>query len=213
MTRRVHVVDYGVGNLYSVSRAVEKAGGEVCLSDDHAEIAAADRLILPGVGAFRDGMAGLASRGLDEAVTAFAATGRPLLGICLGMQMLASESLEFGSYRGLGLVPGRVRPIPRHGVNGTPHKIPFIGWAALEPTRPEEFAGTPLYGVTNGDSIYLVHSFHVEPENAADTLAVYRYNGVPVTAAVGRDNIFGCQFHPEKSGPVGLGIIGRFLTV
>lgn len=212
MSRRVHVVDYGVGNLYSVSRAVEKAGGEVHLTDDHAEIAAADRLILPGVGAFRDGMAGLARRGLDEAVTAFAATGRPLLGICLGMQMLASESDEFGTHRGLGLIPGRVAPIPRIGTDGNPHKIPFIGWAALEPTRSSGFDGTPLAGVRKDDSIYLVHSYHVEPEQESDLLAVYRYDGVPVAAAIARDNIFGCQFHPEKSGPTGLGIIETFLA-
>jgi glutamine amidotransferase len=212
MTSLVHVVDYGVGNLYSVSRAVEHAGGEVRLTDDLAEIASADRLILPGVGAFRDGMAGLAARGLDEAVRAFAATGRPLLGICLGMQMLASESLEFGTHPGLDLIPGRVVPVPRLGADGNPHKIPFIGWAALEPMRPDGFADTPLSQV-EGDSIYLVHSFHLEPDEASDLLAVYRYDGLPVTAAVRRDNIFGCQFHPEKSGPTGLGIIRKFLTL
>src|SRR5690606_25364420 len=198
--RRVHVIDYGVGNLYSVSRAVEKAGGEVVLTDDASQIASADRVILPGVGAFRDGMAGLARRGLDEAVLAFAATGRPLLGICLGMQMLARESVEFGTHRGLGLIPGRVVPIPRLGADGTPHKIPFIGWVALKPRHPEGFSGTPLAGIAN-DPVYLVHSFHVEPDDQAHLLAAYDYDGVPVTAAVARGNIFGCQFHPEKSGP------------
>jgi glutamine amidotransferase len=213
MTLRVHVVDYGIGNLYSVSRAVEKAGGEVCLTDNHAEIVAADRLILPGVGAFRDGMAGLSNRGLDQAVRSFAASGRPLLGICLGMQMLASESVEFGTNRGLGLIPGRVVPIPSHGVDGAPHKIPFIGWAALEPTRADGFAGTPLSEVGEGEAIYLVHSFHLEPENESNLLAVYRYDDVPVVAAVARDNILGCQFHPEKSGPTGLGILRKFLVI
>ncbi len=212
MTRAVHVVDFGVGNLLSVARAITKVGGTPCLSSDPAEIARADRLMLPGVGAFGDGMAGLARDGLDEAVRAFAATGRPLLGICLGMQMLASESVEFGTHEGLGLVPGRVVPIPRQGTDGAPHKIPFIGWADLEGVRPGGYRGTPLRSVAERQSVYLVHSFHVEPENDADLLAIYRYDGVPVTAAIARDNIFGCQFHPEKSGPVGLGIVGEFLA-
>lgn len=211
MTVRVHVVDYGVGNLYSVARAVEKAGAEVVLTENRAEIATADRLILPGVGAFRDGMAGLAARGLDDAVRRFAATERPLLGICLGMQMLASESAEFGNYVGLDLIPGRVVPIPRLGADGTPHKVPFIGWAALNPTRAEGFVGTPLEKV-EGDSVYLVHSYHLEPEADTDLLAVYNYDGLAITAATRRHNVFGCQFHPEKSGPTGLGIIASFLS-
>lgn len=211
MTVRVHVVDYGVGNLYSVARAVEKAGAEVVLTENRAEIATADRLILPGVGAFRDGMAGLAARGLDDAVRRFAATERPLLGICLGMQMLASESAEFGNYVGLDLIPGRVVPIPRLGADGMPHKVPFIGWAALNPTRAEGFVGTPLEKV-EGDSVYLVHSYHLEPEADTDLLAVYNYDGLAITAATRRHNVFGCQFHPEKSGPTGLGIIASFLS-
>jgi len=210
MSGRIHVVDYGIGNLFSVARAIEKAGGSVVLTEDHAEIAAADRLLLPGVGAFRDGMDGLSRNGLDDAVRTFAATGRPLLGICLGMQMLATESHEFGVHGGLGLVPGRVVAIPREGAGGTLHKVPFIGWAALEPVRDAGFAGTPLNGVA-GDSIYLVHSYHVEPADTADLLAVYRYDDVAITAAIQHDNVFGCQFHPEKSGPAGLAIVRRFL--
>lgn len=211
MTVRVHVVDYGVGNLYSVARAVEKAGAEVVLTESHTEIATADRLILPGVGAFRDGMAGLAARGLDDAVRRFAATERPLLGICLGMQMLASESAEFGNYAGLGLIPGRVVPIPRLGADGISHKVPFIGWAALNPTRAEGFVGTPLEKL-GGDAVYLVHSYHLDPEADTDLLAVYDYDGLAITAATRRHNVFGCQFHPEKSGPAGLGIITSFLS-
>ncbi len=210
MTRRVHVVDYGVGNLYSVARAVEKAGGEVVLTENYAEIASADRLLLPGVGAFHDGMAGLARLGLDEAVRAFAETGRPLLGICLGMQMLASESHEFGIHPGLGLVSGRVVPIPHEGADGAPHKVPFIGWATLKATRANSFTNTPLAEIKD-DSIYLVHSFHVEPTDPTELLATYCYDGIPITAAIQRENVFGCQFHPEKSGPAGLGIVRRFM--
>lgn len=211
MSARVHIVDYGMGNLFSVARAIEKVGGEAVLAEGHAEIAAADRLLLPGVGAFRDGMAGLARNGLNEAVRAFAATGRPLMGICLGMQMLATESHEFGVHHGLGLVPGRVTPIPHLGANGLQHKVPFIGWAELAATRDAGFADTPLDGIA-GDAIYLVHSYHLEPADAADLLAVYDYDGIAITAAVQRDNVFGCQFHPEKSGPAGLAIVHRFLN-
>lgn len=212
MTPIIHVVDYGVGNLYSVARAIQKVGGEARLSDDRAEIASAERLILPGVGAFRDGMTGLAVNGLDDAVREFAEKGRPLLGICLGMQMLATESLEFGRHLGLDLIPGQVVPLPAKSANGTAHKVPFVGWTELEATRLARFADTPLAGVGPVDAFYHVHSFHMEPARQDDSLAIYRYDGVAVTAAIARDNIFGCQFHPEKSGECGLRILGRFLT-
>lgn len=210
MSRRVHIVDYGAGNLFSVARAIEKAGGTPILTEDFAEIAAADRLLLPGVGAFRDGMSGLTRNGLGEAVQAFAATERPLLGICLGMQMLADRSHEFGVHHGLGLIPGDVVAIPRTGRDGRPHKVPFIGWAALEPTRAEGFGANVLTG-SEDCSVYLVHSYHVEPQDHADMLAVYRYDGMPVTAAIQHGNVLGCQFHPEKSGPIGLAMISRFI--
>jgi glutamine amidotransferase len=212
MTNAVHVVDYGVGNLFSVARAVEACGGEAKLTSKPAEIAAADRLILPGVGAFRNGMEGLRSYGLDAAVCDFAATGRPLLGICLGMQMLAGRSSEFGDNPGLGLIPGEVRAIPQEGADGQPHKVPFIGWAHLSATRPSGFEGTPLAGLAAEDAVYLVHSYHFVPEESADLLAVYDYDGQAVGAAVARGNIFGCQFHPEKSAASGLKIVRQFLS-
>lgn len=209
---RVHIIDYGIGNIYSVARAVEKVGAEARLTDDPAEIAAADRLILPGVGAFGKGMAGLAERNLDEAVLAFARTGRPLLGICLGMQMLAGESAEFGTHRGLGLIPGQVMPISSKGSDGAPRKVPFIGWAMLEPRYTGGYGGTPLAGVGRDEAFYFVHSFHFLPENEADLVAIYHYDSAPIVAAVARNNIFGCQFHPEKSGPAGLRVIANFLA-
>jgi len=209
----VHVVDYGVGNLYSVARAVESCEGEARLTANASEIGGADRLILPGVGAFRNGMDGLAAAGLEDAIRDFAASGRPLLGICLGMQMLASRSREFGEHAGLGLIPGEVTTIPSEGADGTRHKIPFIGWVRLDPTRSSGFARTPLAGLESSDAVYLVHSFHFEPEDETDLLAVYDYDGVQITAAVARDNIIGCQFHPEKSGHAGLKIIRSFLAL
>jgi glutamine amidotransferase len=213
VTTTVHVVDYGVGNLYSVARAVEASGCVACVTGDRTEIVSADRVILPGVGAFRNGMDGLRAGGLDQAVREFAATGRPLLGICLGMQMLAQCSFEFGEHEGLGLIEGTVRSIPAEGALGEPHKIPFIGWAHLRETRTDGFDGTPLRGLDDSDAVYLVHSFHFEPENSRDLLAVYDYDGQSITAAVARDNIIGCQFHPEKSAATGLKIISQFLAL
>lgn len=211
MSAVVHIADYGIGNLYSVARAIEKSGAEARISADRPEIANADRLILPGVGAFKNGMDGLRAAGLDDAVREFARSGRPLMGICLGMQMLATRSLEFGDTPGLDLIPGSVAPIPPMGADGAPHKIPFIGWAELEDVGARGYGGTPLRDMQAEDSVYLVHSYHYAVDDAADLLAVYRYDGVPVTAAVARDNVVGCQFHPEKSGPVGLRIVSRFV--
>lgn len=211
MTGVIHVVDYGIGNLYSVARAIAKVGAESRMTSDAAEIAAADRLILPGVGAFRDGMQGLRSANLDSAVVDFANSGKPLLGICLGMQMLASTSTEFGEHRGLGLIPGQVEAIPAHAADGSPHKVPFIGWTEMSPARAERFRGTPLSSIEADHAVYLVHSYHFVPDDPADLLATYDYDGVPVTAAVARGNIIGCQFHPEKSASVGLGLIRHFL--
>lgn len=211
MSAKVHIVDYGLGNLYSVARAVEACGGEPVLATTAAEVRAADRLILPGVGAFENGMSGLRSAGQEDAVREFAATGRPLLGICLGMQMLASRSLEFGQTAGLDLIPGDVVPIPREGADGAPHKIPFVGWVPLQPSRAERMAGTILESFEQGDYVYLVHSFHFVPQAADDLLASYDYDGVEIAAAVARDNIIGCQFHPEKSSMAGLKVINSFL--
>lgn len=211
MTGIIHVVDYGIGNLYSVARAITKVGAESRTTSDAAEIAAADRLILPGVGAFRDGMQGLRNASLDSAVIDFANSGKPLLGICLGMQMLASASTEFGEHQGLGLIPGQVEAIPAQAADGSPHKVPFIGWTELSPARAEGFRGTPLSSIESDHAVYLVHSYHFVPDDPADLLATYDYDGVPVTAAVARGNIIGCQFHPEKSAGIGLGLIRHFL--
>lgn len=207
----VTIVDYGIGNILSVQRALEYCGGNVVLANKPSEVLNADYLVLPGVGAFRDGMAGLTKNGLDEAVLQYAQSGRPMLGICLGMQMLASRSLEFGEHEGLGIIPGDVVTIPKLTAAGQSHKIPYIGWAPLAETRSASFEDTPLKSIAPGEYVYLVHSFHVKPRNPADRIAYYDYDGVQVTAAIRYGNIFGFQFHPEKSGPVGLRIIASFL--
>lgn len=205
----VTVIDYGSGNLLSVTRALEHCGANVVLSDDPAQIAAAERLVLPGVGAFADGMAGLSSAGLIDPIRSFAASGRPLMGICLGMQMLASSSEEFGASEGLGLIPGHVVAIPARTLDGKPHKIPHIGWAdlILNPGRENDDDA----GIVDGEAVYLVHSYRFEPSAAEHRLADCVYGGQRIAAAVRDGNIVGFQFHPEKSGKVGLNILAAFL--
>jgi len=210
---KVTVVDYGIGNLFSVQRALEVAGAAVSLSADPDVIRQAERVVLPGVGAFADGMAGLEGRGLTGPLRDFAATGRPLLGICLGMQMLATLSEEFGQHAGLDLVPGRVRALPGEDAAGRPHKIPHIGWVEIAPPQPGLWAGTLLAGTAPGTAVYLVHSFAVVPDDPRHVLAVCQFGGHAICTAIRRDNIMGCQFHPEKSGQAGLAMLGRFLAL
>ena len=208
------VVDYGVGNLLSVRRALEACGATVTMSKDPAEIAAADRLLVPGVGAFGNCVDKLRSHGLIEPIKAFADSGRPLLGICVGMQMLLDHSEEFGRHQGLGLMAGRVAPVPPTDEEGQPHKIPHIGWnPLLSPNNGCDWQGTILQDLNGGEEVYFVHSFAALPEDPADRLADCHYGGHPIAAAIGRELVFGCQFHPEKSGPVGLRILSRFLAL
>lgn len=212
MSKTVTIIDYGVGNLLSVSRAFEHCGAVVKLAHEAAEIEQAERLVLPGVGAFADGMQGLQERGLIEPIREFAMSGRPLMGICLGMQMLSTTSEEFGEHEGLNLIPGRVRAIPRVTADGTPLKTPHIGWSPLQKPTQVDWTDTILADTTLGSSVYLVHSFAVEPDDPADLLAHCVYGGHRISAVIRRNSVIGCQFHPEKSGPVGLRIIGGFLT-
>lgn len=208
----VTIVDYGIGNLYSVQRAFESVGARVEFASDPDHVLGARRLVLPGVGAFADGMDGLRARGLVEPLLAYAASRRPLLGICLGMQMLGSHSEEFGRHPGLGIVPGAVRALPATSTAGTPHKIPNIGWRELQAPAGRDWTGSALAATAPGAAVYLVHSYHLQPDDPADLLAVTYYGGHTVTAAVARGAVIGCQFHPERSGRVGLGILARFLS-
>lgn len=208
----VTVVDYGVGNLFSVSRALERCGAEVLLTDTAAGIEAAERLVLPGVGAFADGMQGLRERGLVAPLQAYARSGRPLLGICLGMQMLMEYSQEFGNHEGLGIIAGSVVNVPALTPSGRLHKIPHIGWSELRvPAGREGWQGTVLEALGPGSSAYFVHSYMSVPVDPACRLADCDYDGVTVSAAIARDAVTGCQFHPEKSGKVGLAVMRRFL--
>jgi len=211
--KRVSIVDYGMGNLFSVSRALEHCGATPVLVSTPAEIESAQHLVLPGVGAFADGMAGLRGLHLIEPLQRYAASQRPFLGICLGMQMMMDWSLEFGRHEGLGIIAGGVIPLPPRDMAGALHKVPLIGWSSLEiPPQRNGWDGTILRATRPGTAAYFVHSFMAAPDDKADLLANTDYGGVKVCAAVSRGQISGCQFHPEKSGEVGLGILKSFLA-
>jgi len=209
MTRRVHIVDYGIGNLFSVRRALEHVGADVSLTSSPSEIGSADRLLLPGVGAFEPCIRNLTTSGLADPVREFAATGRPFLGICVGMQLLFDYSLEFGRHHGLGLIPGHVSPIPNDG-----RKVPHIGWSQLElPAGRNNWSGTLLVDAAPGkSSAYFVHSYSAQTADPAHRLANVDYEGYTICAAVQRDNVSGFQCHPEKSGTVGLRVLERFVS-
>ena len=198
------IIDYGVGNLFSLKSSFAFLGEPVRVSSDPDEIYKADRVILPGVGAFADAAARLRAGGLDEAVKSVAKKGTPLLGICLGMQLLFDASEEYGYHAGLELLPGCVRRIP---VPDESYKVPQIGWNSLHIVREH-----PLFANTNeGDFVYFVHSFHAE--DCGEALLATTDYGTTVTAAAARDNVCGTQFHPEKSGEVGLSILRAFCAI
>jgi imidazole glycerol-phosphate synthase subunit HisH len=213
---QVTVIDYGVGNLFSVTRAFETAGATVSVSANPTDIATAEHLVLPGVGAFGDGMALLRQGDLVAPILDYAATGRPFLGICLGMQLMFEASDEFGDHPGLGLIPGTVQAIPRQGADGRPHKVPHIGWSPLLPgsgTNTETpWTDTLLDGIPTGVAAYFVHSFAAYPLDTAHRLADTDYNSLAISAVVKHGALYGCQFHPEKSGPTGLAILRNFRT-
>jgi glutamine amidotransferase len=210
----VAIVDYGVGNLLSVRRGLEHCGVRVTVTNDPDTIVQAPRVVLPGVGAFTNGMAGLRRRGLDTVVRELARRGRPLLSICLGMQMLLDESDEFGCTAGLGLITGRVVMVPSVTSSGEPQKIPHIGWNALVfPPDRDSWKDTLLQDLEPGAAAYFVHSFMAHPADAHDRIADCIYGGISIPAVVGRGNVMGCQFHPEKSGQVGLRVLRTFLRM
>ena len=198
----IAVIDYGVGNLFSLCCSLKKIGADAVVTADPEVIEKADKLILPGVGAYADAAQKLRDTGLDKIVCREAAKGKPLMGICLGMQLLFEKSYEFGEHQGLGLLKGSV--IPMEGTIPENLKIPHIGWNALEITRENSL----LRYIKPGDSVYFVHSFYAT--GCEDSLIATTEYGKNLTAAVKKGNIMGCQFHPEKSGPVGLNILRAF---
>jgi glutamine amidotransferase len=208
----IAIIDYGMGNLRSVQKAFETAGHAAVVTRDPRAIAGAARIVLPGVGAFADCMANLEQYGLVEPIRKAIASGKPFLGICLGLQLLFTESEEFGLHKGLGVLAGRVKKFPfGHGcapeVNGQGGrlKVPHMGWNGVAVQRE----APPLKGVASGEHFYFVHSYYVEPEDKSVAATVTDY-GVPFVSSVWRDNIFACQFHPEKSQAAGLRIVRNF---
>ena len=198
----IAIVDYGVGNLFSLRSSFAAIGADVTVTADAAALRAADKIVLPGVGAFADAAEKLRASGLGEAVKSEAAQGKPLLGICLGMQLLFEKSYEYGEHAGLGLIPGSVVPIA--DVVPADYKIPHMGWNALRFEKE-----SPLFKyIRAGDCVYFVHSYHAV--GCGDALLATAEYGGTLTAAVQADNVFGCQFHPEKSGKVGLNILKAF---
>ncbi len=201
----IAIVDYGVGNLFSLKSSLAAIGEQVTVTSDKEELNNADQIILPGVGAFQDAARKLRESGLDKTLIELAGSGKPILGICLGMQLLFEESYEYGVHKGLGLIKGKVKPIKDVIPNG--YKIPHIGWNPLIFKKE-----TPLFKeIKENDSVYFVHSFYAADCDES-VLATAEY-GAELTAAVGRKNVFGCQFHPEKSGKVGLAILKAFANI
>ena len=204
----IAIIDYGVGNLFSLKSSFAAIGAETVVTGDPAVIRGAEKLILPGVGAFGDAAALLRRDGLDGLVREEAGNGKPLLGICLGMQLLFDYGLEYGRHEGLGLIPGSVRPIADYIPAGL--KIPHIGWNALH--FPAGKPVSPLFRyIREGECVYFVHSF-CGAECAESVIATAEY-GAELTAAVARENVFGVQFHPEKSGNAGLNILKAFCAL
>ena len=213
---RVIVIDSGVVNIKNVIRGFEYVGARVESSKDPDCVYHADRVVLPGVGAFAAGMAELRSQGMDDALKEVAKAGRPILGICLGMQMLLDQSTEHGQHAGLGLISGSVLPIPNdYDEEGRPRrKVPHIGWNVVGySTHVTSWEGTCLDSTSPGSYFYFVHSYMVNPSSATTIVAQCIYQGLPLIAAINKDNITGLQFHPERSGPVGLDILRRFQVI
>ncbi len=202
----IAIIDYGVGNLFSLASSIREIGEESVTTSDPEIICAAERIILPGVGAFGDAAEKLFSTGLGDLVIAEARKGKPILGICLGMQLLFDKSFEYGKHRGLGLIKGEVRYIGEVIPSGL--KIPHIGWNALQLSEPK----SEIFKYLNdGDCVYFVHSYY--GTRCEESVIAYAEYGAPITAAVAHGNVYGCQFHPEKSGKVGLSILKAFAEI
>ena len=214
-TPKIAIVDYEVGNLFSVAQACRQVGLDAEITDDPKAVAAAQAIILPGVGGFPQAMAALTRQGLLSPIKDAAGAGRPILGICLGQQLLMDSSTEFGHTAGLGLIEGDVVRLPDIAVSsGRRLKIPNIGWAGIRPgTSAQDWLDTPLATTVPGADFYFVHSFFVRPRHAHNRLAVADFGSFEFCAAVRQQWVFGCQFHPERSGSAGLQLYRTFRKI
>lgn len=214
------IVDYGMGNLFSVLRACQTVGLEAEITNSSAVVQRAPAIILPGVGAFGEAMDNLRALGLIDVIRAAVEEGKPLLGICLGMQLLMMESWEFGHREGLGIIQGDVVKLPEGMSGGCRLKVPQVGWNGIRPVGDDQlieragasWSGTVLEGLADGEHFYFVHSYYCRPSDSA-VLALTEYGSLPFSSAVRRDNVQGCQFHPERSGPQGLQIYKNFASI
>ncbi len=209
MSKKTIIVDYALGNLFSVQQACLHVGLDAEISNDPEKVAAADGLILPGVGAFGAAMHNLRSLGLEAPLKAQVAAGKPFLGICLGLQLLFTDSVEFGSQGGLDLLPGKVLRIPAE-INGQKTRVPQIGWNQILAPEHRTWEGTPLAQLQEGAYMYFVHSYYCQPDNPADILTETDYMGLKYCSGVQRGNILAFQFHPEKSGPDGVEVYRKW---
>jgi glutamine amidotransferase len=207
----VAILDYGIGNIQSISNAVEHIGAQALITRKENEILAADALILPGVGAFAKGMSNLNEFGLIDSIYKFVDSGKPFLGVCLGMQMLLEESEEFGTTKGLGLIKGKVVKIALPENSG--YKLPHISWNAINKPSPARWNSTILEGISEGAKVYFVHTFMASPKEQDDILSITEYGGGNFCSAVQHENVYGTQFHPEKSAEIGLTVLKKFISL
>ena len=205
--KKIAVIDYGIGNIYSVTKALNKFTNDWVVTEDPSVIEDASAIILPGVGAFHAGMKGLKARKLTQPLKKFAQSGKPVLGICLGAQILLSKGYEFGEYEGLGIIEGSTVPFPKLK-EGT--KIPHIGWNAV---YGDKWKDTILDNIEKDEDMYFVHSFILDPENEEDIFTLSEYGGHEFVSAIKKGNVYGLQFHPEKSAEYGLSIIKNFVEL
>jgi glutamine amidotransferase len=208
--KKVCILDYGIGNLKSLSNVFSKIEIDVIITSDHKKILSSDYIILPGVGAFANAMEKLKNLNLDEVVVEYINKGKPFMGICLGMQMLFEKSEEFGITKGLGIIKGDVIKIPSKKKD---MKLPHIGWNTLNSVNDALWNDSVLTNVRKEDSVYFIHSYCCLPKVNKNIIANTTYEGITLCASVQKDNVLGVQFHPEKSGPVGLKIINNFLKI
>ncbi|WP_461789342.1 imidazole glycerol phosphate synthase subunit HisH [Pedobacter sp.] len=211
MKKKTVIIDYGLGNLYSIAQACAHVGSTPVITSDREEIINSDSVILPGVGAFKVAMDHLNEMNLTNTIVEFANTGKPLMGVCLGMQLLFEQSQEFGEHAGLGIIPGAVKRFPQE-YNQNKLKIPHIGWNKLFKSNVE-WEKTPLSEVAETDFMYFVHSYYAEPAELSSVLTYTYYQDFKYCSSVQKNNIFGFQFHPEKSGEAGLTIYKNFLSI
>ncbi len=208
---RVAVVDYGIGNVFSVCNALKHIGVDPILTRDAKEIRNAGRLILPGVGAFSRAMENLRSLDLDTEIRAYVAAGRPFLGVCIGMQVLLDVSSEFGTHSGLGLIPGSVEKIPSVTTQNAALRVPHVSWAQVKQVSAEDTGGWRKSAFYRPAYYYFVHSYSAQPADPVNLMATTEYGGHQIAAAIRRDNVTGVQFHPERSGPAGLQMLKHFI--